>query len=95
MFDQSVSAAAVVVREDGDVLLIRRADTGEWQIPGGVVEHGEMAPDAAVREVLEESGVESSIEFLSGVYTHTEIPVTSFVFRASPLSGRAVRTEES
>lgn len=95
MFDQSVSAAAVVVREDGDVLLIRRADTGEWQIPGGVVEHGEMAPDAAVREVLEESGVEVSIEFLSGVYTHTGIPVTSFVFRAVPLSGRAVRTEES
>jgi 8-oxo-dGTP diphosphatase len=42
---------------DGRWLLIRRADTGEWALPGGTLEWGETLRESVVREVAEEAGV--------------------------------------
>jgi hypothetical protein len=41
----------------GRLLLVRRCDTGDWEMPGGHVDPGESASDAAVRETAEESGI--------------------------------------
>ena len=49
------SAGGLVVR-DGEVLLIAPRP-GRWQLPKGHVEPGEAPPEAAVREVREETGV--------------------------------------
>ncbi|MGO1582440.1 MAG: NUDIX domain-containing protein, partial [Actinomycetaceae bacterium] len=50
-------ATAVVVRgADPEVLLVRRADDGRWTPVTGIVDPGEEVADAAVREVLEETG---------------------------------------
>ncbi len=60
-------ATAVVVRSgaSGDeVLLVRRGDTGEWSPVCGIVDPGEQPGDAAVREALEEAGVEVEVERL-------------------------------
>lgn len=40
------------------VLLIRRDDCGQWALPGGMVEPGEVVLAAAVRELAEETGVD-------------------------------------
>ncbi|WP_131764638.1 NUDIX domain-containing protein [Candidatus Protofrankia californiensis] len=40
------------------VLLIRRDDCGHWAIPGGMVDPGETAPAALIRELREETGVD-------------------------------------
>lgn len=51
---------AVVLREDGPrprLLLVRRADTGEWTPVTGIVDPGEQPAVAAVRETLEEADV--------------------------------------
>lgn len=43
---------------DRRVLLIQRGDIGAWAIPGGMVDPGETAPAALVRELREETGVD-------------------------------------
>ena len=52
------------------LLLVRRCDTGDWELPGGHVDPGESASDAAVRETAEESGITVDITGLAGIYTN-------------------------
>src|SRR6185369_16438233 len=47
---------AVVVK-NGHVLFVKRGDTGQWSLPGGYVNQGELPAAAAMREVAEESGL--------------------------------------
>jgi 8-oxo-dGTP pyrophosphatase MutT (NUDIX family) len=61
------TAAGVVLDDNGRVLLGRRADTGTWALPGGIVEPGEEPADAAVREIFEETGVIAVPEALAAV----------------------------
>ena len=61
-------ATAVVTRErDGsvEILLVRRADNGEWTPVSGIVDPGEHPAATAVREVAEEAGVEAEVEHLA------------------------------
>jgi 8-oxo-dGTP pyrophosphatase MutT (NUDIX family) len=51
------SSGAVVLGRDRRVLLLRRADEGTWGFPKGKIEPGESPEEAAVREVLEETGL--------------------------------------
>ena len=48
----------VVEREDGAILLQLRSDYHVWGLPGGVPDEGEGADAAAVRETLEETGIQ-------------------------------------
>ncbi len=53
-------AAAVLVEQDGKVLLVRRANEpfrGLWTLPAGFVNGGEDPAKAAARECLEETGL--------------------------------------
>ncbi|MCX4759788.1 NUDIX domain-containing protein [Streptomyces sp. NBC_01275] len=49
--------SAVVLDDDGRVLLGRRADNGEWTVISGIPDPGEQPADSVVREVHEETGV--------------------------------------
>jgi 8-oxo-dGTP diphosphatase len=52
-----VIAAALLVRDDGDTLLVRKRGTTVFLQPGGKIEPGETAAQALVRELLEELGL--------------------------------------
>ena len=63
-----IVGVGVLIEEDGRYLLVKRAaepDAGLWSIPGGLIEVGEKAADAAVRETLEETGL--SVEIMNRV----------------------------
>ena len=62
-------AFAAVRDVTGRVLLVRRCDTGNWELPGGHVDPGESAAEAAVRETAEESGITVQVTGLAGLYT--------------------------
>ncbi|WP_100835421.1 NUDIX hydrolase [Kitasatospora fiedleri] len=96
--------SAVVVDEDGRVLLGRRADNGRWALISGIIDPGEQPADAVVRECLEETGVEVRPERLVAVAVSPMIEYPNgdrtqyldLVFRCRPLSGEArVNDDES
>lgn len=68
-----VGVAVAARTEDGRWLLVRRADTGTWALPGGTVEWGETLRTTAVRELFEEAGV-TDVELGSvvGVYSRPD-----------------------
>lgn len=65
-----IGVGAIII-EDNRVLLVKRSHAplaGEWSIPGGVLELGEMLRDAARREAQEETGLMVEPAELLGVY---------------------------
>jgi 8-oxo-dGTP diphosphatase len=59
---------AAVRDNKGWLLLVRRADTGHWELPGGLVELGKSAVAAVRREVTEESCAQIRATELRGAY---------------------------
>jgi 8-oxo-dGTP diphosphatase len=56
-----LAAGGVVVRDDGRVAVIHRPRYDDWSLPKGKLEEGESFEDGALREVLEETGIEGRI----------------------------------
>src|SRR6202140_6023927 len=65
-----VGVGAIIIERDR-VVLVKRGQApllGQWSIPGGMVEVGETLREAAVREVLEETGLQVEAGELLGVF---------------------------
>ncbi|WP_433168578.1 NUDIX hydrolase [Kribbella sp. CA-247076] len=56
--------SGVVLNDAGEVLLVRRADTGGWALVAGILEPGEQPAVALAREVHEETAVTVEVERL-------------------------------
>jgi len=83
-------AVNVVVIHEGQVLLTQREDLEVWCLPGGGVESGESLAQAAVRETLEETGVEVELTRLVGVYSRQGVfqgDLHAVLFAARPVGG--------
>lgn len=52
-----ISTNAVITNQFNQVLLVRRNDSRTWATPGGMMEAGELPPEAVTREVREETGL--------------------------------------
>lgn len=91
----SVSVAGIVVRDDGRVLVIKRDDNGHWEAPGGVLELDESFEAGVRREVLEETGLEVTVERLTGVYKNLTHGIVALVYRCRPVGGEPHPTDEA
>lgn len=73
-------AAAVIVNEDKEILLQKRADRDKWGLPGGCQELGERFQDTIIREVYEETNLQvkeedlTLIDIVSGGTRRNEYP---------------------
>ncbi len=71
MVEVRALAADAVVLLDGEVVLLERNHPpfeGSWVLPGGLVEPGETAREACVRETKEEVGLNVTVEGFVGLY---------------------------
>ena len=100
------SANVIVVNDQGEILLIRRTDNGNWAVPGGGMDLGESITDTAVRETQEETGITCEITGLVGIYTNPRHVIRytsnnevrqefSIVFTARPVRGELRPSSES
>jgi ADP-ribose pyrophosphatase YjhB (NUDIX family) len=64
-----LGSSAVIADGEGRILLHRRADSGNWALPGGAMELGETLADSAIREVREETGFDVRIDRIVGIYS--------------------------
>lgn len=90
----SVSVAGIVRRSNGDVLIIKRADTGDWQIPGGILEPSETVLEGLVRELREETGALVEPLRLTGIYHNRVRGVVALVFLCRPAQSAASETTD-
>src|SRR5512134_1633061 len=67
-----VGCSTALFDEYRRILLTRRADNGQWCLPGGGMESGESAAEACEREVFEETGLRVRVKRLVGVYSHPD-----------------------
>ncbi len=87
-----VAVGAVVGNDDGELLLVKRADNGVWLYPTGWADVGYSASEVAVKEVFEETGMQVEpvrlIAVLDGLRLgFTKVPLYSLVFHCRVLGG--------
>ena len=90
--------AGTICTLDGGVVLLRRGiepAMGKWVFPGGYVDRGESATEAAARETLEESRLEVAPRSLLGVYSYPKSPNIIIVYVADVVGGTLAAGDES
>jgi ADP-ribose pyrophosphatase YjhB (NUDIX family) len=83
-----IVAGTIPVR-DGRVWLLRRAiepRLGTWTFPSGFMEMGETVEDAAIRETLEELGMQISLGRLLNAYSLPSMTTVHLIYLAAALS---------
>ncbi|MGU3470749.1 NUDIX hydrolase [Paenibacillus sp. D51F] len=89
-----ISAAAIVINDQNELLLIKGPRRG-WEMPGGQVEVGESLSQAAIRETKEESGIDIEIIRFCGIFQNVGNSICNTLFLARPIGGELIQTAES
>ena len=101
-FASPVPAVGIVCLRGDAVLLIRRGKAprmGEWSLPGGRIEPGERAVDAALRELVEETGVTARItaliDVVDGIFAEAGLHYVLIDYAAEWVSGEPVAGDDA
>jgi 8-oxo-dGTP diphosphatase len=84
------SAAMILENERGEALIVKARYKNYWSLPSGIVDPGDTPKEAALRETLEEVGIDvhpEGVEFFAVVNRRSDSMQTyQFVFTAPLLS---------
>jgi len=91
-----VAIAAVVGNDEGDILLVQRADSGVWLYPTGWADVGYSVSEVVVKEVHEETGIECEplrlLAVLDGLRLgFTRVPMHLLMFHCAATGGELRR----
>jgi mutator protein MutT len=83
------AAGAAVFADDGRLVLLIKEnyEHRRWGFPGGALEPGETPEQAVVREVREETGVETRVDALVGTYSLADSSLIMHLLRCTILAG--------
>jgi ADP-ribose pyrophosphatase YjhB (NUDIX family) len=86
------AVGALVGNDDGELLLIQRADSGIWLYPTGWADVGYSASEVAVKEVWEETGIKCEVVRPVALFDgmrlgFSRIPLYSVVFHCRAIGG--------
>ena len=87
-----VAVGAVVGNDDGELLLMQRADSGVWLYPTGWADVGYSPAEVVVKEVYEETGIICEVERPIAIHDglrrgFTTVPMYSLVFLCRAVGG--------
>ncbi|WP_419918127.1 NUDIX hydrolase N-terminal domain-containing protein [Candidatus Poriferisocius sp.] len=90
-----VAVGAVVGNDDGEMLLMQRADSGVWLYPTGWADVGYSPSEVVVKEVFEETGIICEVERPIAIHDglrrgFTTVPMYSMVFLCWAVGGELV-----
>ncbi len=100
IYRQPKVGAGCIIEDGESILLVQRARLPfqeKWNLPAGYVEYDEPPSEAAIRETLEETGLEVEISELAGVYFFADDPRGNgvlIVYRCEVVGGKMRSTEE-
>ena len=90
-----LGVGVAIIDGAGRIVLQQRADFAVWGLPGGGIDAGETAAQAAVREAREETGLEVRLTRMVGLYAMPRWSKVAndhvVVFAAVPAGGELVR----
>jgi len=91
-----VAIAAVVGNDEGEILLVQRADSGVWLYPTGWADVGYSVAEVVVKEVHEETGIECQpvrlLAVLDGLRLgFTRVPMHLLMFHCEAIGGELRR----
>ena len=95
--DPKLAVGTVITDDRGRIVLVKRAiepGYGKWVFPGGYVDRGEEVQGAAVREALEETGLDVRIDRLINIYSYTGRTPVILVYAATLTGGVLVCDDE-
>ena len=95
----TAGAVAIIERSDGRWLMVKPVYRQGWSLPGGLIDRGEAAADAAVREFWEELGLRIRVEKQPWVVFDSTMRQVEMVFRGElideiDLDSITVRSDE-
>lgn len=91
-------STALPITDAGEVVLLRRGfepGRGLWAQPGGFLEVDETPSEGAMRETLEEIGLEVAISDIVGLYARLEAAVIVLAYEATIVGGELRTTPEA
>lgn len=96
-----LGVSGLVINEKGEWLVVKKRYgglKGKWSLPAGFVEGKETADEAVVREIQEETGIETINKGMIGLRTGVikeEISDNMIIFLLEPVGQKIVKAEEN
>jgi 8-oxo-dGTP diphosphatase len=96
----ALTTDGIIIRKNKILLIKRKKEPfrGYYALPGGFVNYNEKVEDSIVREVREETGLVTKVEYIFGVYSSPErdprCHTVSIVYKLKVLGGKLIASQK-